>query len=120
MKKIVDGKKVGKVGMTEVKMILIVTYYIIVGVMGLIAFTYHEVKTISNRERLKELIICESTGNRKCVVNLVTIDHIRSLSVVVIVLLSSLPIVALLFTCNRNMCLKTSEQTKPRNVHDYK
>ena len=113
LKKIVARKKVGKVGMAEIKIMLIIMYYIVVGVMGLISFTYHEVKTISNRERLEELILCESRGNKKCVVNLVTIDNIRNLSVVVVVMVAFLPIVAILFTFNPKACQKKPGKGKP-------
>ena len=88
--------------MREVKLSVIIFYYIIVGVMGLITITYLEVKAKPNRESLVELFICESTGNKDCShLNLGNLDTLNALAVVVISMIAMLPVAVLLFSCDR-------------------
>ena len=83
----------------DVKMLTVILYYIIVGVMGLITITYSEIKAKPNRDHLVELFGCESTGSQDCSdVNLNTLDTLNELNVVVISMIAFLPIVAVLFS----------------------
>ena len=107
LKKLIAGKKVGKVGKAEVKMAVIVSYYIIVGVVSLYAFTFFEVKAKANRESLAELLLCESVGNLDCGdINLDSIDSLNVQAVAVIVMIAFFPVVALLFSFDTKIVRK--------------
>ncbi len=107
LKKLVAGKKVGKVGKAEIKMAVIVLYYIVVGVLSLITFTYFEVKAKANRESLFELFLCESMGNLDCDIDLESIDTFDVLAVLVIVMVALFPVIAVLFSFDPKTCRKT-------------
>ena len=99
IKKLTAKKKVGSgVGKAEIKMAVIVLYYIIVGLMSQITFTYFEVKAKANRDSLQELFLCESLGNPECDINLGNINALNILSIVTVILVNFLPVVVLLFS----------------------
>ena len=98
LKKLLSGKKVGNVGKAEVKMALVIFYYVVVGAMSLVTFTYIEVKGKANRDSLTELILCESMGNRDCDADLQHLDDLNVLASLSITLVAILPIVIVLFS----------------------
>ncbi len=99
LKKLIAGKKVSKVGRAEVKMAVIVSYYIIVGVLCLYTFTYFEVKAKANRDGLAELFLCESNGNSDCGdIDIDSVNILNVQAVAAIVMIAFFPVVALLFS----------------------
>ena len=98
----------GRVGKAEIKMVMVVSYYIIMGVTSLIAFTYSEVEAGTLRTSLEELIICESTGNLECEVDSGTLIIFRGISTASIVMFAFLPVVVILFSFDFNICRKIS------------
>ena len=99
LKKLIKGKKVSRVGRAEVKMTVIVSYYIIAGVLSLYTFTYFEVKAKANREGLAELFLCESKGSSDCEsIDIDSVDILNIQAVVVIVMVAFFPVVALFFS----------------------
>ena len=98
LKKLLDGKKVGNVGKAEVKMGMVVFYYVIVGVMSLVTFTYTEVKGKANRDTLAELILCEAIGNGNCDINLARLDTLDVLAALSLNMVAILPIIVVIFS----------------------
>lgn len=99
LKKLIAGKKVSKVSKAEIKMVVVVLYYIIAGVLCLYTFTYFEVKAKANRDSLAELFLCESSGNSECGdVNIDSVDLLNVQAVAVIVMVAFFPVVALVFS----------------------
>ena len=115
LKKLIARKKVGRVGKAEVKMAVIVLYYIIMGVLGLVTFTYYEVKTKGNRESLAELFLCESTGNLDCNVDLQNIEMFSVLAVAVVVMLASSPVIAVIFSFDPKSCRRDKQSLTSRS-----
>lgn len=97
MKKLLAGKKVGNVGKAEVKMAMVVFYYVVIGAVSLVTFTYVEVKGKANRDTLAKLILCEGMGNLDCDVNLERLDTLDVLSALSISMVALLPIVVVVF-----------------------
>ena len=50
LKKLSKGKNISKVGQAQIKILLILVYYIIIGVVGMVAFTYNEVTSDTDVE----------------------------------------------------------------------
>ena len=100
LKKLLSGKKASNdVGKAEVKMALVIFYYVVAGAMSMVTFTYIEIKGKANRDNLAELIICESMGNyRDCDVDLQHLDDLNVLASLSITLVAILPIVIVLFS----------------------
>ena len=106
LKKLLSGKKAGNVGKAEVKMALVIFYYIVIGAMSLVTFTYIEIKGKANRDSVAELIICESMGNRDCDADLKELDALDVLASLSITLVALLPIVIVLFSIDTKMIKK--------------
>ena len=98
LKKLLTGKKIGNVGKAEVKIGMIIFYYVTTGVMSLVAFTYFEIKAKANRSNLITLFLCESTGNMECDINLTNFDSLNILATVVIIMVAFFPVVIVLFS----------------------
>ena len=94
-------KKVEHVGKAQLKITAIVLYYTIAGVIGLVSYTYFEANN-SYQQSLAEYILCESAGvSAGCVSQTVT-TIIGGLSAAIIIVLSLLPIIAVLFNFDLN------------------
>ena len=98
LKKLLAGKKVGNVGKAEVKMSIVVFYYVVVGAMSLVTFTYIEVIGKANRDIFTELILCEAMGNGNCDVNLTRLDALDVLAALSINMVAILPIIVVIFS----------------------
>ena len=81
----------------QIKISLINIYYILVGVLGLVALTYNEVK--SSRAGVAEYFICESLGdpNTECHFGEEFVEVLKAFTLTVIMALSFLPVVVLIF-----------------------
>lgn len=111
LKKLLARKKVGKAAKAQLKITGIIIYYTFVGVMGLVTFTYYEA-SYAHRESVAEYILCESGGlSSDCVFD-VGIDVVFVLSVFVIILVSFLPVMTLLFSCDPNAFKKKTLNNK--------
>ena len=95
-------------GSAQLKLTAMVSYYIIVGVIGLTSFTYFEAND-SSRERITEYILCESSGvSANCAFE--SYDPIISgLSSAVIILISLMPVLALLFSFKYKKCKRNRD-----------
>jgi hypothetical protein len=101
LKKVLEGSKVeASIGKAELKISAIVVYYTLVAVMAMISFTYH----ITNGVFLKNItsyILCESRGQSAgCTLDLFNGEIFNGLSATSIVMVSFLPVVAILFNCD--------------------
>ena len=84
------------VGKAEIKITAIVIYYTIVGVMSLANDTYFGEYTY---EPFIEYIACQSTGMASCQEELHTLNEVYIVAAV-IVMVSFLPVVVILFSCD--------------------
>ena len=98
LKKLLAGKKVGNVGKAEVKMSIVVFYYVVVGAMSLVTFTYIEVIGKANRDLITELFLCEAMGNDNCDINLNRLDALDVLAALSINMVAILPIIVVIFS----------------------
>ena len=98
LKKLLAGKKVGNVGKAEVKMGMVVFYYVVVGAMSLVTFTYIEVVGKEYSDTFTELILCEAMGNGNCDVNLTRLDTLDVLAALSINMVAILPIIVVIFS----------------------
>ena len=94
------GKKAGNVGKAFVKTFIILSYYILVGIVGQMTFTYYE----ANRDKLVGRILCSSVANQefKCDANVDT--TLKVLSIGAIIMIAFMPVVALIFSFNPKTC----------------
>ena len=112
LKKLIAGRKVGRLGKAQVKMAVVVLYYTIVGSMSLISFTYFEVKSKASRDSLESLFLCESTGDLDCTdISLESITTLNALAVMVIVLVAFLPVVAVVFSFDPKICTRRNRKS---------
>ena len=107
LKKVLAKKKGGRAGKAQLKISAIIIYYIFLGVTGLVAFTYYEASE-SQRVMVAEHIICESSGTLDCELSFDI--GVRTLSVLVIMALSFLPVMVILFSCDP----KVFKRKKPK------
>lgn len=106
LKKLIARKKVAKIGKAQVKIAFITVYYILIGVMGMVTFTYYRASR-THQEVITEYILCEISGMPDCILNLgVTADIFYALTTIVVLLVSLLPVMAILFSCNPQACKK--------------
>ena len=96
MKKLLARKKVRNVGKAEIKIIAIVTYYTIVGVMALVNTTYFDEYSY---QPVIDYIVCQSTGMASCQEELHILEEVFILATI-IVMISFLPVVVILFSCD--------------------
>lgn len=119
MKKLLYGKKLGDdVGKAEVKMSLVVMYYVVVGTTSLATFTHIEVREKTNRKRLTELILCESAGRKDsdCGLDLTDLDAANILSTISITMMATLPAVLLLFSLDLKAVKRKQKKASGRVV----
>lgn len=115
LKKLMARKTVPKVGKAQVKITFIIIYYVLVGVMGLVTFTYYRASS-TYRETIVEYILCEISGMQDCILDLgVIYDIISALTTTVIMMISLLPVMAILFSCNPQACKKKTLADKRAN-----
>lgn len=99
----------GNVGIAQLKITAILIYYTVLGVMGLttasVSFTSYEAKTM-DRENIAQYIACENSGMSDCVYDSTFLSDVGTLAVVVVLLFSFLPVVAILFSCDPRTCKK--------------
>lgn len=109
LKKLKAGNEVGRVGQAETKIMVFTIYYILLGVLGLVGFTYHDVKSDNNRTHVTKLFLCESAGNlQECEGDLFSIQVIRYTSVIAMGMLALLPVMTILFSFKLRACKKTT------------
>lgn len=99
LKKLVAGNKVGKVGnMAQIKISLVLIYYIGTGVMGLVTFTYYGAR--NTMSELRSYLICKGLNGSDCPVEPESINIFHYLSTIVVAMFSLLPVVMLAFSIN--------------------
>lgn len=107
LKKLIAGMKVGFAGNAVAKTVLVVLYYVIVGVLNLMTFVYFDV----NRENLTQDIICNTAGNQEC--DAIVDPAYNVLSVVGPVSQALIPVVVvILFSFNRRDCSRIKDLRK--------
>ena len=111
LKKLLAHKKVGKAAKAQLKITGIIVYYTLVGVLGLVTFTFYEASN-TYRENATAYILCESGGLSNCDPDFGT-DVVYFLSLFVVVLVSFLPVMTILFSCDPNAYKK--KKTKPND-----
>lgn len=104
MKKLLTNKKALNVGEGEVKICILIGYIILLGVFGLAVHARAQVlrNTMAFLEEF-EFLACEINGEQNCPHVIAAIDV---LVIIVVELISFLPVVALLLSCNRRTLKK--------------
>lgn len=108
----------GKVGPAQLKIMVIIIYYTLLGVMGLVSsvvsFNYYKSKT--NQEIIASYLLCESSGRSDCHLEPeAVVESVGRLSVSVVVLICFLPVLAILITCNlQTSCRKGKAKLEKR------
>ncbi len=100
-------KKVRKVGVAQLKTAFIVIYYIIIGVSGMVVYT--DSSTGSPYERIRDFVECENSGASECVLEGGLTLATDIISTTIFVIISLLPVVAILFTCDPKVFKKKSD-----------
>ena len=95
----------GSVAKAQIKVTAIAIHYTLLGVVGLATVTYFDTNYF---EAVVEYIVCQSTGKESCEKELPDLDEILFLAAVLI-MLSLLPIVAILFTCDPRACQRKKQ-----------
>ena len=103
LKKLLFGKKVINVTRGEVKIIFLVIYSLILGVMGLVI--YSRVDLLRNDTDLEEYLICGASGRLDCVLPEAA-NEISIISVSVTALLGFYPAMTFLTNFDRGACKK--------------
>lgn len=109
MKKLLAKKKVGRVGTAHFKITAVLIYYTVLGVVGLSTAT-SSFTTYSTSANIVEYLACESRGMADCVFN--STFHTSTLAIVVVVLFSFLPVVAILFSCDPRTCRRKPKSSQ--------
>ena len=102
MKRMNTGNKAVRVsiGKAEFKITIVTFYYTLLGVGGVVSYT------TKNATDLALYFICESTGLLDCRENLASLEDVNVLHTVAVVMLSLLPAVTFLFSCDTKACRK--------------
>ena len=98
-KKLATGKKESTVGKVEIKIIVVIVYFTLMGVMGLMSISFYEFNNISNR--LEEAFLCENSEEEECDYENDSFSAFAVLSVVAFALFAFAPVVAILFSFKR-------------------
>lgn len=97
----------GNVGTAQLKITAILIYYTALGVMGLTtstkSFASYAARTM-DMENFVQYLSCENSGGSDCVFDSALLNSVRTLYIVVVVLVSFLPVVAILFSCDPRVC----------------
>lgn len=109
LKKLLSKKKVVNVGKGELKLSLMITYYVILGVIGLVVFS--EIHTLSSEQA--DYFICGGSGRLDCRLDLAVQN---SLVITTNVLLSFFPAAVILTTCDLTVCKRKLRKTKTSNM----
>lgn len=107
IKNLAAGKKMIKAGKAELKIMITFVYYIIMGVISHVSYF------ANTQDDIQLLILCESTGNRECNVDLSAYNRSRILNIVAFVMVTLLPVVAILFNFDPKACTRKRSR---RNV----
>ncbi len=87
----------------EIKIMLLIIYYTLAEFMSLMAFNIFAY--LNFRDEVEQLFFCESTGDQEYKLNSNIIHGIRALRMTTVIV-SIVPVVALLFTFNPKTCRK--------------
>ena len=117
LKKLLAKKRVVNIGKGEVKIAVLIAFYILLGVIGLAIHTRNDFLKDGTRQRdLEEFLICESDGSSNCVLKISTHEI---LVIVVNVLLGFLPVGAILINCDLKACRKRKGKRKAKVTPRY-
>ena len=111
LKKLLEKRKVqvDAAVKAQLKIGCMIMYYTLLGVFSLVLFTYTEANT-GYQEGIREHILCESGGQSDCVLDLgISNNVISATSVIIYVMLSFLPVFAILFSYNPKSCRSTRQ-----------
>ena len=87
---------------------VVILYFTLMGVMGLMSIWFYEFSSIS--EHLIESFLCENMESQDCNnQKLRTFGTFASLSVIATALFALSPVVAILFSLDRKVCKKTKK-----------
>ena len=115
IKKLMEGKKMGRVGKAEIKMAVIILYYIIVGFVSQMTLTYFEIRTKANRDSLDDCGDATS-DNPKCGVKLDGVSSLDVLSLMAIIMVTFLPVVAVVFSLDLKACKQSIVTSKKTSI----
>lgn len=103
IKKLSSGKKSSVATKAEVKIIVVILYFTIMGIMGLMSISFYEFNNIS--DRLTKALLCENSADEtNCEENLEEFSVFAILSVVAFAAFAFAPVVAILFSFNAKNC----------------
>ena len=97
----------------DIRLSFIASYYICVGVAGLVSLTYYGANSNLDIRTVTEHFLCNTIADADCPVDFIEISNIRIFSVVVTVMVAMLPVVTLLFTIEpQQWCKKKNSPRK--------
>ena len=103
LKKLLAKKKASHVGKGEVKIAVLVVYIFVMEIISIASNVYLGENAFN--ENLKEYIQCESTGHSENCLNITEITSIHFILYdVITVMLTFVPVVVFLITCNFAEC----------------
>ncbi len=105
LKKLVAKRKVENITRAEIKLLIILIYYVVNGVFGLANLTYSQLIFPPERRQAYEFI-CQLTGTRNEDCHLDTsLDTIRPLLIIFsIIIFTGLPLFVFIFSVNCGKC----------------
>ena len=108
MKKLVEGKRPQLIGKAQAKILFIMCYYIITGIIALTVFVNFEVKGASEHQKFREYFSCQSAGMQEgsdCGESIgERLQEFTVLGAVSIILIGLLPAVVLAFSIKCVKC----------------
>ena len=116
LKKLLAKKKVGKVAKAQLKITAIIIYYTILGVVGLVAYTYFEAAD-TIKKGVTEYILCESVGVSDvsdCALEEETVA-LEILAASVVMMLGFLPVMIVIFSCDPKAYKRKAKKPNNKN-----
>lgn len=101
LKKLLARKKTGNVGKAQIKITAVIMYYTLQGVTGLVTLAYFIAnRSDAGQSTLAEYITCGNKGLPDCALIFGSTDAVHIFAVISTVMLSFVPLLALLFNCD--------------------
>ncbi len=115
LKKLVAKRKVENITRAEIKLLIILIYYVVNGVFGLANLTYSQLIFPPERRQAYEFFICQLTGTRNEDCHLDTsLDTIQPLLIIFsIIIFTGLPLFVFIFSVNCGKCQRKLKKAPP-------
>ncbi len=116
LKKLLANRKVEKVARAQIKLLIILIYYVINGVFGIANVTYTQLVQPGERRIVYEYFVCESTGSKDCHLER-SLDAIRPLLIIFnIVIFTCMPLFIFIFSVDFRKCKREPKKDSSRKI----